>query len=269
METQDLGRVIYEKEESGVARLVMNWPEKANLQDHDMVWAFDRALGLAEYDYDVKVLIIKSNAKGFCAGHVATGEYPEFDENRKRTGTTWQGHTKLFLHPMLRLWEFPKPTIAQVHGYAAGGGSYWALLPDLTVCSEDAWFQMPHAYLMGLPGAETMIEPWVFMNYKRAAEYLYLRRKLTARQALELGIVNEVVPREQLEETVEQWAAEIAMCPVTTLTACKLLIKRAWELMGFRIHQQWSADMTTTVAAHSDFRAHLAEMMKKTGGRSE
>jgi N-methylhydantoinase B/oxoprolinase/acetone carboxylase alpha subunit len=56
---------------------------------------------------------------------------------------------------------------------------------------------------------------------------------------------------------------------VTTLTACKLLIKRAWELMGFRIHQQWSADMTTTVAAHSDFRAHLAEMMQKTGGRSE
>jgi enoyl-CoA hydratase len=269
METQDLGRVIYEKEDSGIARLILNWPEKANLQDHDMVWAFDKVLGLAEYDYEVKVLVIKSNAKGFCAGHVATGEYPEFDENRERTGTTWQGHTKLFLHPMLRLWEFPKPTIAQVHGYAAGGGSYWALLPDLTVCSEDAWFQMPHAYLMGLPGAETMIEPWIFMNYKRAAEYLYLRRKLTAQQALELGIVNEVVPREQLEETVESWAAEIALCPVTTLTACKLLIKRAWELMGFRIHQQWSADMTTTVAAHSDFRAHLVEMMKKTGGRAE
>jgi hypothetical protein len=149
METQDLGRVIYEKEDSGIARLILNWPEKANLQDHDMVWAFDKVLGLAEYDYEVKVLVIKSNAKGFCAGHVATGEYPEFDENRERTGTTWQGHTKLFLHPMLRLWEFPKPTIAQVHGYAAGGGSYWALLPDLTVCSEDAWFQMPHAYLMG------------------------------------------------------------------------------------------------------------------------
>ena len=48
METQDLGRVIYEKEDSGVARLILNWPEKANLQDHDMVWAFDKALGLAE-----------------------------------------------------------------------------------------------------------------------------------------------------------------------------------------------------------------------------
>ena len=82
MERRDLGRVIYEKEDGGVARLILNWPEKANLQDHDMVWAFDKALGLAEYDYDVKVLIIKSNAKGFCSGHVATGEYPEFDENR-------------------------------------------------------------------------------------------------------------------------------------------------------------------------------------------
>jgi enoyl-CoA hydratase len=266
MERQDLGRVIYEKD-GAVARLILNWPEKANLQDSEMVWAFDKALDLCEYDYDVKVLIIKSNARGFCSGHVATGEYPEFDENRERTGTTWQGHTKLFLHPVLRLWEFPKPTIAQVHGYAAGGGSYWALIPDLTICSDDAWFQMPHLYLMGLPGAETMIEPWIFMNYKRAAEYLYLRRKLTAQQALELGIINQVVPRDDLESTVEAIAAEIALCPVTALTACKLMIKRAWEFMGFRLHQQWSADMTTTVSAHTDFQKHLAMMMAKTGGR--
>ena len=55
-----------------------------------MVWAFDRALGLAEYDYDVKVLIIKSNARGFSSGHVVTGDYPEFQENLERTGTTWR-----------------------------------------------------------------------------------------------------------------------------------------------------------------------------------
>jgi enoyl-CoA hydratase len=266
LETQDFGRVIYEKDDGGVARLIMNYPERANLQDSDMVWAFDKALSACEYDYDVKVLIIKSNAKGFCGGHVATGDYPEFHENRKRTGTTWQAHTKLFLHPVLRLWEFPKPTIAQVHGYAVGGGSYWALLPDITVASEDAWFQMPHAYLMGLPGAETMIEPWIFMNYKRTAEYIYLRKKIPASEALELGMINRVVPRAELEETVEGMAREIAMCPVTTLTAAKLLIKRAWELMGFRLHQQWSADMTTTVTAHTDFREHLHRMMAATGG---
>ena len=64
-------------------------------------------------------------------------------------------------------------------------------------------------------------------------------------------------------------AQQIAMCPVTTLIACKLLIKRAWELMGFRVHQQWSADMTTTVASHTDFQQHLAKMMKETGGRTK
>ena len=68
---------------------------------------------------------------------------------------------------------------------------------------------------------------------------------------------------------IEEMAAQIAMCPVTTLTACKLLIKRAWELMGFRVHQQWSADMTTTVASHTDFQQHLAKMMKETGGRTK
>jgi enoyl-CoA hydratase/carnithine racemase len=54
--------------------------------------------------------------------------------------------------------------IAQVHGYAIGGGTYSALLPELTVASDDAYFQMPLVPGLGFAGGETMIEPWVFMN---------------------------------------------------------------------------------------------------------
>jgi enoyl-CoA hydratase len=268
METQEFGPVKYEKD-GAIARLILDNPTKANLQDQAMVWGFDKALDACEYDYDIKVLIIKANGKGFCGGHVPTGDYPEFLENRARTGTTWQGQTKLFLHPVLRLWEFPKPTIAQVHGYAAGGGSYWALLPDITVCSDDAWFQMPHAYLMGLPGAETMIEPWLFMNYKQTMEYLYRRQKLTAEQALEKGLVNHVVSRDDLESTVEGIAEEIAMCPLTALQGIKLTVKRAWEMMGFRLHQQWSNDMLALASRHTDFQEHFAKMLEETGGKSK
>lgn len=259
-------RVIYETD-GPIAELTLDWPQKANLQDHDMVWAFDDALTLAEKDYDIKVVIIKANGKGFCSGHVGTGEYPEFDENRAQSGTTWTGQSWLFLDPVLRLWEFPKPTIAAVHGYAAGGGSYWALLPDITIASEDAWFQMPHVKLMGLPGAETMIEPWLFMNWKQTYEYLYRRTKVTAGEALEKGMVNHVVPRDELESTARAIAAEIAEAPLTTLRATKLMVKRAWEMMGLRLHLQWSNDMLTVAAHHTDVQKQIHETVAELMAR--
>lgn len=268
MERREIDSVIYEKD-GPIARIILNNPKRGNVQDQTMVWAFDKALSECEYDYDVKVVIIGANGKGFCGGHLASGDYPEFLENRERTGTTWQGQTKLFLHPVLRLWEFPKPTIARVHGYAVGGGSYWALLPDITVASEDAWFQMPHVHLMGLPGAETMIEPWLFMNYKRAMEYLYRKKKLTAKVACELGLVNEVVPRDQLDETVEEIAREIAEAPLTGLQATKLMVKRAWEMMGMRLHQQWSNDMLSLTSRHTDTLDHMYANMEKSKGKTD
>ncbi|MBM3670792.1 MAG: enoyl-CoA hydratase [Actinobacteria bacterium] len=254
-------RLIYESAD-GIATLTLDNGAQANLQDHDMVWAFDEALDLAEADYDVKVVVIKANGKGFCAGHLGSGDYPEFIENFERSGTTWTGQSTLFLDPVLRLWEFPKPTIAAVHGYAAGCGTYWALLPDITIASDDAWFQMPHVKLMGLPGAETMIEPWVFMNWKLTYEYLYRRQRLTAQQALEFHLVNHVVARDDLESTTYEIAAEIAEAPLTTLRATKLLVKRAWELMGLRVHLQWSNDMVTLTAHHTDVREVIHKNMQ-------
>jgi enoyl-CoA hydratase len=254
-------RLIYESAD-GIATLTLDNGAQANLQDHEMVWAFDEALDLAEADYDVKVVVIKANGKGFCAGHLASGDYPEFVENFKRSGTTWTGQSTLFLDPVLRLWEFPKPTIAAVHGYAAGCGTYWALLPDITIASDDAWFQMPHVKLMGLPGAETMIEPWLFMNWKLTYEYLYRRQRLTAQQALEFHLVNHVVPRDDLVSTTYGIAAEIAEAPLTTLRATKLLVKRAWELMGMRLHLQWSNDMVTLTAHHTDVREVIHKNMQ-------
>lgn len=269
MELQRLRDRLTYGVEDGIAEITLDYPQKGNLQDHDMVWAFDEALDLAEADYDVKVVLFKANGRGFCSGHDGMGDYPEFNENRERTGTTWTGQSTLFLDPVLRLWEFPKPTISAVHGYAAGGGSYWALLPDITIASEDAWFQMPHVKLMGLPGAETMIEPWIFMSMKRTYEYLYRRQRLTAQRAYELDLVNEVVARDDLEAHTRSIALEIAEAPLTTLRATKLMVKRAWELMGMRSHIQWSNDMLTVCTAHTDVRdqiqSTIAELMQKRG----
>lgn len=250
--------IIYEKE-GPVARIVLNTPDQANVQTAQQVWDFDEALGRAAADDDVKVLVLRANGKGFCAGHaiVSPEEMPEvYPTTKRRPEYTWKHHHyDLFLWPPLRLWEFPKVTIAQVHGYCLGGGTVYGLLTDLTVASDDAYFQMPLPQGFGLPGAQTQIEPWVLMNWKHAAEYLFLAKTLDANQALEWGMVNEVVPRELLEERVDEIASTVAQMPLTTIMATKAGLKRAWEMMGMRVHLQTSTDYITICSGASDVRA--------------
>jgi enoyl-CoA hydratase/carnithine racemase len=252
-EQEDLGVVLYERD-AAVARIVLNWPEKANAQSSEMVWQVDACLDRAETDDRVKVVVLAANGKGFCAGHVTSGidAYPEFVASHEAIGSNYIGSRRVFLWPTLRFLEFPKPMIAQVHGYALGGGTYWALLPDITIASEDAYFQMPLVQGLGFPGGETMIEPWTFMNRKRAAEYLYTARTLTAAEALEMGLVNRVVPRADLDTTVREMAEHIARAPLSTLMGTKSLLVRAWELMGMREHLQMSADVMSIMEKTRD-----------------
>lgn len=264
MERQDLGTLVYEVD-GPIARIVLDDPRRANSQTSEMVRAFDDALTLADRDYSVKVVVIRANGKGFCAGHAAGGSYryPEFEENIDHWDSVWKAQSDLFLWPTLRLWEFRKPTIAQVHGYALGGGSYWALLPDLTIASDDAYFQMPLVQGLGFPGGETMIEPWVFMNWKRTYEYLYTAQTLSAAEALAFGLINRVVPRDELESTVDEVAAHVARAPLSTLMATKQLVKRAWELMGMRLHLQMSTDVMAVTAKTSDAHELRTAMVER------
>jgi enoyl-CoA hydratase len=150
-----------------------------------------------------------------------------------------------------------------VQGYALGGGTYWALLPDMTIAADDAYFQMPLVQGLGFPGGETMIEPWVFMNWKRTYEYLYTAQTITAADALEIGMVNRVVPRDELDETVDELAAHVARAPLSTLMATKQLVKRAWELMGMRMHLQMSTDVMAVTARTSDAMAVRTAMRER------
>jgi enoyl-CoA hydratase len=261
---QDLGVVLYEVD-GAVARIILNWPEKANSQSSELVWQVDAALDLAEHDMDVKVVVIKANGKGFCAGHDMSGPsaFPEFARSQDAIDSNWIGSRELFLWPTLRYFEFPKPTISQVHGYCLGGGTYWAYLTDITIASDDAYFQMPLVQGLGFPGGETMVEPWTFMNRKRAAEYLYTARTLSADEAETYGLINKVVPREELDEAVDAMAKLIARAPLSTLMGTKSLLVRAWDQMGMRNHLQMSADVMSILEKTSDAVAVRQAMLQQ------
>lgn len=262
MERTQLDTIVYEKD-GPIARIVLNTQEKANVQTAQQVWDFEDALKWADRDEEIKVLVIKANGRGFCAGH-AIVEPEEMRNVYPTTGPTpertHKAHNQdLFLWPPLRLWEFPKATIAQVHGYCLGGGTVYGYLTDLTIASDDAYFQMPLPQGFGLPGAQTMIEPWVMMNWKKAFEYLYLAPTLSAAEAKKWGLVNEVVPKAQLDDRVEEVAATIAQMPLSTILAIKAGVKRAWEMMGMRVHLQNTADFITICSGATDVREYMAK----------
>ena len=149
-ERRDLESVIYEREPP-IARIILNRPDRANTKDAQLVQEVDACLHEADRDKDIKVVILKGNGKGFCGGHVARwgpdeNPYPDFGNTFE---DLYKGTADLFLWPTLYLWEFPKPTISQIHGYCMGGGIYLGLLTDFCVASDDAYFQMPLAHSLG------------------------------------------------------------------------------------------------------------------------
>jgi enoyl-CoA hydratase len=250
-------RIIYEKQ-GAIAKITLNWPEKANAQDQKQVEEIDDALRDADRDYDIKVLILKANGKGFCSGHAIGNnsvDYPEFVEGFKATGTPWKPQTDLFVKPILNLWEFSKPTIAAINGYCVGGGTHYGLITDIVIAADDAYFSYPPLQGFGMPSGECSIEPWVFMNWRRAAYYLFTAEVIDAKKALEVGLVNEVVPLDELNDRVDAIARHIAQAPLTTLLATKANLKRAWELMGMRVHWQSSNDLVALASLSSDVQA--------------
>lgn len=253
MHREELETVIYEKE-APIARIILNRPERANAQNSAMVWDVEKCLKDAENDYEIKVVILKANGRGFCSGH-AVGDGPmAFNEFRAaaEAGHPWKGQADLFLWPVLHLWEFQKPILSAVHGYAIGGGTYFALIPDIVIASDDAYFQMPLVQGLGFPTGETMMEPWLFMNYHRAYEYLYTAQTVSAEEALRMGMVNRVVPRAELDDAAELMARQIAQAPLSTLMGTKQLVKQAWEMMGLRTHWQMSLMVMELVGKAGD-----------------
>jgi enoyl-CoA hydratase len=262
MERRELEAVIYEKD-GPIARIILNRPEAANAQNPAMVREVERCLDDAEADYGIKVVIMKANGRGFSAGHdMPPGPgSPQYDEfvAAKEAGHPWGGPAALFLWPVLHLWEFRKPTVCAVNGYCVGGGTYFALLNDVVIAADDAYFQMPLPQGLGFPGGETMIEPWVMMNFHRTYEYLYLSKTVDAVEAERLGMVNRVVPTDRLEQEAELVAQQIAQAPLSVLMGIKAGVKQAWEGMGMRVHLQSHLAMMQLVGGAGDVAAWRAE----------
>ena len=235
--------VLYEVVD-GIATLTMNRPDFNNAQNSQMTYALDACFRRAVDDDSVKVIVLRGTGKHFSAGHdIGT---PGRDINKPfERETLWWDHTnkpgaeQLFVREqevylgMCRRWhDIPKPTIAMVQGACVAGGLMLAWVCDLIVASDDAFFQDP-VVRMGIPGVEYFAHAHE-LNPRIAKEFLFLGDRMKADRAYMMGMVNRVVPRDELEAQTYDIAARIAKQPRLGLALTKTVINRVEELQGLR-----------------------------------
>jgi enoyl-CoA hydratase len=153
---------------------------------------------------------------------------------------------------MCRRWrELPKPMIAMVQGACVAGALMLAWSCDLIVAADDAFFADP-VVRMGIPGVEYFAHPWV-MGPRFAKEFLFLGEKVGAERALQLGMVNRVVPRAELESETLDVSERIAKMPRMGLALTKMAVNQSEALMGMR------AGIDAAFGLHHVAHSHTAE----------
>jgi enoyl-CoA hydratase/carnithine racemase len=219
--------VLYEKRES-FAVITLNRPVVLNALNWSIMRRLWWALGEAEKDDDVKSVILTGAGRAFSAGGDIQSTPPP-DNEPSPSG----------MQINLKIWEMPKPVIAAVKGYAVGQGHELAGMCDMTVASDDAVFgelQIRHSF-----GPPILVTPFL-TGIKQAKEILMLGERINAKDALRLGLVNRVVPADEVMKTAEDMARKMAALPQKTVRSNKLLVNRAYELQGFRQALDYRAD---------------------------
>lgn len=215
-----------------IATVTLNRPEKLNALSPALQQELVAALKQAEADVGVRVIVLKGEGRAFCAGYDLSGGLGSVADGESLSAVDDAAQLEEILQRLLVIWDLKKPVIAQVHGVCLAGGTQLALICDLTIAAEDATFGIPQ-----LPVGIGFVLPfWTWLiGAKKAREVFYrIGTTVTASQAHEWGMVNDVVPATQLQAAVRERAVQIAETPPEILLLAKRAINETQEVQGFR-----------------------------------
>jgi enoyl-CoA hydratase len=224
--------VLLEEDLGPVRRLTLNRPEVLNALSTELVDALSGALSRAAEDQAARVLVVRGAGRAFCAGYDLKEEAEHHAEHGVPDQAGWREELAGSVERMLELFDHPKPVIAEVHGYCLAGGCDLMMMCDLAVASDDALFGEPEIRFGS--GVVTMVMPWL-IGARQAKELLFTGEdRIPADEALRFGLVNRVVPRDQLEEETLVLARKIAVLDPVAVSLTKRSINRTWDAAGFR-----------------------------------
>jgi 2-(1,2-epoxy-1,2-dihydrophenyl)acetyl-CoA isomerase len=235
----------------GVATLTLNRPEKLNAFTDEMLAALAEALKQAERDETVRCIVITGSGRAFSAGQ----DLASVRERDADGGMSFRDHLQHAYNPIIRrLRAMEKPVIAAVNGVAAGAGASLALACDLRLAAESASFIQAFIGVGLIPdnGATWFLPQMI--GFPRAFELAVTGRRLTAAEALTLGLVNRVVADEALADAAGETAAQLAAAPTKAIGLTKRAMNRA---------------LLTTLDEALDYEAQLQEIAGRTADHRE
>jgi len=264
--------LLYEKQRHGVL-ITLNRPERMNALNDQLRQELDEALHEAEADPEIRAIVLTGAGRAFCAGA---------DMSRERGATSWpagiaegrsvaehiSGWRTRDRHGSDRLqkmWQLSKPVIGAINGWAMGWGSWLALTTHLTYASDRAVFAQPEVRQI----SNTNFMWTLLAGFKNALRYGLTGDHIDAWEAKRIGLVNEVVPHEELLGTCFKLVERIALNSPDAVSINLYVATRGLEMMG--LSNAWTLNAELSALAHSsvrpEFRQHLEDAAKEGGMR--
>jgi enoyl-CoA hydratase/carnithine racemase len=254
--------------EDGIATITFNRPERMNALTHPLEEELHRLFDKADHDRSVRVIILTGAGRAFCSGY-DQGTSPSgtraSDPNGKPIADYiefWQRQDGERPAMWAHMWRLGKPIIAAVNGWAMGGGFWYQLAADVTIASDQAVFAQPEVrhisnttYLFG-----------ALCGWKAANRWALTGDHFDAEEALRIGMVNEVVPHEQLMERTRALAKRIALVPEPSVRLNKAITMMGMQAAGVYSGLLLEGTLGALVhSSHNQFREELLEAQRQGG----
>jgi methylglutaconyl-CoA hydratase len=248
--------ILFSKEDR-VARIVFNRPDVHNAFDSLMISELDDAFEKSKSDEAVRVVVLSGEGKSFCAG-------ADINWLREVIHYTFEQNLEESLHlaeVLHKIYTLPKPTVAMVNGTAIGGGNGFLSACDIVIAADDAIFGLSEVKIGLIPAA---ISPYVIrrIGEGKAREFFLTGRRISAQEALEIGLVNEVVPLEKLEKKAEEIAALLLSSGPKAVANCKELIQKV-PAMSFEEAKEYTAKMIANLRISEEGQEGMAAFLEK------
>ena len=256
-EKVEFGPVIYEKRHN-YAMITMNRPNKLNALNEDMWIGLNKAFLRAEEDKDVRAVVITGKGRAFCAGDdiAVMGSWKKFMDGKE--------FFEKVASPLVEtLMRYTKPIISLVNGYAFGGGMELNLFFDIVIASEEASFAVPEGLIGALPPIASTLG--VALLGRKLARYCLTGEQMDAEEAIRLGLVDMIVPTDQLEIAGVEYAGKVSSLAPLSAKAIKESMRALRET--FKASLDAGMHEIIELIPTEDFKEGMAAFVQKRRAR--
>jgi len=251
------------KKQDGIGRIQFNRPEKLNALNPDVFRDLEAIVSCCEEDDSIRVVILTGNEKAFVAG-------ADIEHMAKKDIRIAYELTDQNMRVFEKLADLPKPTIAAISGYALGAGCEAALCCDFRIAAENAILGLPEITLGIIPGAGGTQRLPRLVGIGPATELIFMGEMIKAGRAQQIGLVNKIVPLDQLENEVNALAFKLLERPALALRAAKTALRKGLNTSlkdGLQIEQDLVCMLFGTYDQKEGMAAFIEKRKPKFKGR--